>query len=247
MFTDSCFFNLITEHSCQSRFGLFVKAGVQTLIQCVPTFTCWRMHSAAGRYSGLLVPSTLLTSAITSSLPLLSLPLWSACPFSFPLTYFSLHLSVPPHSFSSECHPSTSIIPPSLHVNCLSLSASPSVHTGAMRLEAQSFFWHNTPPFSLPVFSLCLSHCIPPSFPGMGWRWGCFKSCGGRKVVSHQSSTHWQTNPATATPQTHSCINMRIGWRGVMGEQIAAVLKWFLPCLPHLPPTLFSPHFHHYD
>jgi len=73
-------------------------------------------------------------------------------------------------SLSSDCCPSTSIIPPSLCVNHLSLFANPpSVHTGATRLES---FTDITPLLSLSLFSLSVS---PPASLHLSPRWvGCW-------------------------------------------------------------------------
>lgn len=56
----------------------------------------------------------------------------------------------------------------------------------ATRLQAQSFWWHNTPPFIFlpPLFSLCLFFLHPsvlPCLPGVGVLWAVG---GGRKEHS---------------------------------------------------------------
>lgn len=155
----------------------------------------------------------------------------------------------------------------------LSLFNRPSVHTGATRLEAFSDITPLPSPslFFLSVFPLASLYpsILPWGGEGGGCGWaggGGFKSCGGMKVVSHQSSTHWQANPAAATPKTHShsCIYTRMVWRVEGGLMESKLLQCSSdPCPVHLtslpPPsrcdiesgtqtvTSFHFHFHHHD
>lgn len=114
----------------------------------------------------------------------------------------------------------------------------------ATRLQAQSFWWHNTPPFIFFTPSFLSLSLFPASLRSSMSPWGgCFVSCGG-----------WKEGALTGRPilllwhhkltQAHKCFcvqhkPMRVerageggwGWRGCdrEREQIAAVLKWSLP------------------
>lgn len=167
---------LITKHVplSLSRFGLGVKESVQTLI--LSTHIHMLTNSLCCRQIQCLIWAISPLHISDHIHSLLSLPPLVIC-ISFLLSFLSLYLS-PVHElvtslhsvehpsfFFSGSHPSTSsIITPSLPV---SLSAPPSVNTEATKLEAQSFFWHNTP--SLPCF-LSLTLYIPPSsHSSLGW------------------------------------------------------------------------------
>lgn len=165
---------------CLSRSGLCGGKQACKPWYCVLTATCWRRHSAAGGYSETI--DTLHWSHPLS-------PFWSSpydlhCSLSVSCFTFTPILLFPwacDHGYFLE-HPGflypASLSPPSQCVTCLSPPR-------ATRLQAQSFWWHNTPPFfPPPLFSLCLFFQHPsvlPCLPGVDVLWAVG---GGRKEHS---------------------------------------------------------------
>lgn len=140
---------------------------------CVLKATCWRRHSAAGGYSETI--DTLHWSHPLS-------PFWSSpCDLRCSLSVSCFLELVTTVYFLEDpgfLYPA-SLSPLSQCVTCLSPPR-------ATRLQAQSFWWHNTPPFIFlpPLFSLCLFFLHPsvlPCLPGVGVLWAVG---GGRKEHS---------------------------------------------------------------
>lgn len=216
------------------------KAGVQTLILCTDTPTCW-CRALCCRW---IQWNHWHSSLITSPLPFLILPLWSALfPLCLLLHFYPLSLvflSLWPLSTSWKIQGFFT-----QQVSALRPNVSPVFLLHEPRDYKLKAFGDITP---LPSFFFTPSFLTLSLFPAslrssMSPWGGCFVSCGGWKegaLTGRPILLLWRhklTQACKCFCVQHKPTRVERageggwGWRGCdrEREQIAAVLKWSLP------------------